>query len=258
MDPGRHSVRRLPHAPHSVSVRGVEGGGTSGQRPHRFEDGPDARPFQRQLCESLVDVVRQLDLRQLSLHPPLQLRALEDACDLAGDRPQEIDVAGNELTALGGLGVEHADKPGARLDRHRQHRVEAILVKAWHPFPMGLLADVRDDGRLARLGHPACDAFADAHLHLSHHVFVEAVGRGQQQLATRWQQQIERADISAHGRGGLADDQGQQLVRFLGRGSRLRQPDQEAELPGCQVAVGSPPGRRHVVSIAQRATPCLV
>ena len=180
----RHPVRRLPHAPHPIAVRRVQRRGSAREGAHRLEDGPDARAFQGQLREALMDVMRHLDLRQLRLQPPLKLAALEDAGDLACDRAQEVDVACIELAQLGGLRVQHADQARARLDGHRQHRVEPVLVKAWHPLPVRVAAHVSHHRGRARLGDKAGDALPDLHLHLADHVFVQAVGGGQQQLAT--------------------------------------------------------------------------
>ena len=165
-----------------MTVRRVQRRGSARERSDRFEDRPDARAFQGQLRETLVDVVRHLDLRQLRLQPPLQLAALEDAGDLARDGAEEIDVAGIELAQLGCLRVQHADQARARLDRHRKHRVEPVLVQARHPLPVRVAAHISNDSGRARLGDKAGDALPHLHLHLADHVFVQAVGGGQPKL----------------------------------------------------------------------------
>src|SRR5712692_1570220 len=196
----------------------------------------------------------ELYLAKLDLHAALQLAALEDARHLAGDRAQEVDVPGIESALLDRLHVEHPDQSWARFDRHRQHRSEAVLVEARHPLPVRLLADVGDDRRPAGLGHPACDAFADPHRRLAHHLLVEAVGRGEEQLAPAWGDQVQRTHVGAHGRRRLADDELEQLIRFLRRCRRLGEPDQEAQLALSQAAFRFEPfaaATRHDTHTAQ-------
>ena len=183
---------------------------------------------ERQLGKTLVDVVRELDLRELHLGPPLQLAALEDAGHLTGDRAQEVDVARVELPPLGALHVQHADQPRPRLDGHGGHRVEPVLVETRHPLPVRLLAHVGHHRRAPRVGHPSRNPLADPHRHLADHVLVQAVGRGKQQLAAG--QEIERAHVDPDGRGRLADDQLEELVRPLGGRGCLGQTNQEVEL----------------------------
>ena len=158
----------------------------------------------------------QLDLRELDFGAPLQLAPLEDSRHLRGDGAEEIDVPRVELAPLGALDVEDSDQARTGLDGHRGHGVEAVLVQPWDPLPVRLLADVGHDGRPARLRDPAGDALPHLHRHLADHVLVEAVGRGEQQLAAVRQHQIERTDVGADGRSRLADDQLEQLIRALG------------------------------------------
>ena len=132
-------------------------GAPSGKRTDDLENRGDARPIERQLGEPLVDVVREADLRQLDLGPPLQLAALEDARHLGRDSAEKVDVTGVELAALRALDVEHPDQARTRLDRHRRHGVESVLVQSRHPLPVRLPADLGHHRRPARVGHPAGD-----------------------------------------------------------------------------------------------------
>src|SRR5438093_6122082 len=122
----------------AVAVRRVERGATAGKRADDIEDRGDARPIEGQLGEPLVDVVREADLRKLNLGSPLQLAALEDARHLSGDGAEKVDVTRVELAALRALDVEHPDQARTRLDRHRRHGVESVLVQSRHPLPVRL------------------------------------------------------------------------------------------------------------------------
>ena len=240
VESGRHPLDALPRTPDPEAPGRVERRPAPGQHAHRIQDGRDPGPVQRQPREALVDVVRNPDLGQLELEPALELAPLEEAGHLPRDRAQEIDVGRGEIALLDALHVEHADQPRAGLDRNREHGVEALLVEARDPLPVRLPAHLGDDHLAPGLGHPARDALADAHRDLADHLLVEPVGRRQQQVATVRLEQVEGADVGAHRRRGLPDDQLHQLARLL-RGRRgLGQPLQEFELAHGQAEVGLP------------------
>ena len=85
VDALRHAVRRLPHSSYAVTVHRVKRRACSCERADDLQDRLEPSPIQRQLGEAFVDIVRETDLGQLDLGPPLQLAALEDPGHLSRD-----------------------------------------------------------------------------------------------------------------------------------------------------------------------------
>ena len=216
----RKGLALLGTAPDPEPVDRVEAGTALGQGADTVQDGRDPGAIEGELGETLVDLVREADLRQLRLQPALQLHPLQDSGDLPGDRLQEVDVGFDEAALLRALDVEHPDQPVPGLDGDREHRLEALLVDTGDPLEALVEADVRDGQVRAVLRHPARDALAQPEMGAADHLRVQAVGGGQAEPALAHLEQVEGADVDRHRGGRLPDDQLHELPRLL-RGGRL-------------------------------------
>ena len=114
----RHAFDAVPGSTNAETVSGVERGPATREGAHRLQDRWNPGPVQGQPGEPLVNVVRDADLGQLQLQPPLQLAPLQDPGHLAGDGAKEVHVGGAEAALLDALHVDHAHQAGACLDRH--------------------------------------------------------------------------------------------------------------------------------------------
>ena len=251
--PGRQLLTLIADSAHPEAIARVKAGAAARQGRDRFEDGRDAGPVQGEPGEALVDLMRDPDLGELALEPPLQLHPLQDPGDLGRDRAQEVDVRA-VVALLSALHVENADQPGPGLDRNREHRSESLLVYACDPLEARLLGDVAHEEGLALLRDPAGDAFTHVHVGPADHPLVEAVGGGQDQLFAVRRDQIERADVGLHRQGGLTDDQLDQVVRLLGRGGSQGQPLQELQLADREREVRRLEWRPHAATVPRFAS----
>ena len=111
------ALSTVSQAPHPEALGRVQPRAAPSQRADGLEDGGNARPLEREAGEPLVDVVRELDLRELGLQAALHLAALEDPGHLAGDGADEGDVVLRELAELDRLHVQDAHQSWSRLDR---------------------------------------------------------------------------------------------------------------------------------------------
>ncbi len=106
-------------------------------------------------------VVRHLELPALLLELLEELRVLDGQGRLGGEGAQQLDDVRREFPGRAPVDDEPADDVVLAQERHRQERaISRAHERLAHPRLIhGVLKDVGDLRRLARLGHPAHRAF---------------------------------------------------------------------------------------------------
>ena len=167
------------------------------------------RDDRHELGARLVDGTQLL---QLGLGLRVQAALLDHPREQAGQRFEEADVGGAEVTVLDRLHVEHAHHLLLPDEWHRAHGGETRLVDATDPGEAVVGMDVgTDDGRQC-LRRQAGDALAHLQARHAHRVLVQAVGGSERQPAAVAVDEVERTDVRPRGRPGTIDDGAHEVV----------------------------------------------
>ncbi len=105
-------------------------------------------------------------------------------------------------------------------DRHRDHRLELVLVQLRHVLHARVIHRVLgDELRRLRAGDPAGEALVDAEPELPEQVRITLGGGAQDQLVPL--QEVDEAGVTGGGVGRDIDDPAQNAVQVQRRGDRL-------------------------------------
>ena len=200
-----------------------------------------------QLRPRLVDAAQAVELR---LRLQVKAATVDDPGEQRRDRRQPPDLGVVEVTVCLGLDVEDADHAIGDLQRHRQDGREALVIDAANPGAARVVRKVGADHRTTGAGGESGDALTDLEARHADVLAIHPVGGGERQAGAITVDEVERADLRAHGAGAAIDDQLHQVVPGRCAGRELHDLAQRPEL-GCARGggVGGLARGRHLIML---------